>query len=537
MKKTFSFLLIITLITPIQILYAADSEYYNISRSLENWLVNRYLQTANQIYTSNIGLEGNSVLEYNDLGEDDFNFVEMIDREKSPTWAEQPNSIKIPTPYGKEVIVSEKPQFSQTYSFPIISDTTLIYNLIPQKIYWYKIIDGNNATVDQGVFKTLGYMRAIYSPNVNNLRDIGGWKCSGGRLAYGKVYRGGDLERTQEKDKTILTGKMVGMGTDVDLRHAYEHGNTSSPIGINYKWYEILAYMYTMTNTWNWNAHAANSGYYKLTGDMIKYMVNYPSKGAFYYHCTAGADRTGTIIALIEALCGVSEEDIVKDWELTTFSNYEKLINRESASWNHKNATGDSLRETGELRSCFKHLYDNYGGKGGATLQEQAENWFKKNVFLNASDQKKYFDGLRSFLIEPETRSPLLIQDWGIDNNETCYLLTNQESDIFYSNETICSSITGKETSSDIFTTTDFINCEGFKYITSNIKIKHLVTFYDSSYQFLSGIQTDSSISDDTVLFDNANSEYTIPTGAKYIRINFPKYSNAYMVLSAKSLF
>ena len=43
-----------------------------------------------------------------------------------------------------------------------------------------------------------------------------------------------------------------------------------------------------------------------------------------YLHCNAGADRTGTICALIECLLGVSEEDATKDFELTSFSPFGK---------------------------------------------------------------------------------------------------------------------------------------------------------------------------------------------------------------------
>jgi protein-tyrosine phosphatase len=35
------------------------------------------------------------------------------------------------------------------------------------------------------------------------------------------------------------------------------------------------------------------------------------------FHCTAGKDRTGIVAALVLALCGVSDEDIVSDYVLT----------------------------------------------------------------------------------------------------------------------------------------------------------------------------------------------------------------------------
>ena len=38
-----------------------------------------------------------------------------------------------------------------------------------------------------------------------------------------------------------------------------------------------------------------------------------------YFHCTAGADRTGTLACVLEGLLGLSQSDIDKDYELTTF--------------------------------------------------------------------------------------------------------------------------------------------------------------------------------------------------------------------------
>lgn len=522
MKKTILLVIISIITSAFQSLSAANPDSHIISETVENWLVEYYLQTTSERYTKNIAYTGNSILEYNDLGPDDFNFFAEVDTKNKPNWAEQPNPIKIPTPIGKEVFVSENPGFTKTtYTFPITSDTTLVYNLIPQKIYWYKIVDSNKNTLDRGVFKTLGRMRAIYCPHAQNIRDIGGWKCNGGRLAYGKVYRGGALEncKGQDEDQTILK-EIAKFGTDVDLRHAGE-GDSDSPLGINYTEYSIVAYMATMQNYYQSANHpTANTGYYKKVGDMIKYLVNNKTKGAFYYHCTAGADRTGTIIMLIEALCGVSEEDIVKDWELTTFSGYEKMINRDQ---------GNSLRD------CLQYLYDNFGGKDNKTLQQQAEGWFKKFVFTSTTDQNKYFKGIRDYLVVPEERSPLLIHEWYGNQEQSCYLQIEEEIETVGITDVYYSATNGSETKSDLFTATDYIDCQDYKYLLANFKVHHLVSFYDKNKNFLSGISADTS-NDDTVLLDNATTEYEIPVGAAYAKVNLPKYSNAYMVLSVGSL-
>ena len=44
---------------------------------------------------------------------------------------------------------------------------------------------------------------------------------------------------------------------------------------------------------------------------------NYP----IYMHCTYGRDRTGSVCYLLEALLGVSDEDLRKDYDLSAFTD------------------------------------------------------------------------------------------------------------------------------------------------------------------------------------------------------------------------
>lgn len=56
-----------------------------------------------------------------------------------------------------------------------------------------------------------------------------------------------------------------------------------------------------------------------LYADSIKQIIRLLYNGqAVYIHCMVGADRTGTLAFLLEALLGVSESDLSKDFELTS---------------------------------------------------------------------------------------------------------------------------------------------------------------------------------------------------------------------------
>jgi protein-tyrosine phosphatase len=54
----------------------------------------------------------------------------------------------------------------------------------------------------------------------------------------------------------------------------------------------------------------------KAVFDLLADETAYP----LYYHCWGGADRTGTIAYLLEALLGVPEDDLILDYELTSLS-------------------------------------------------------------------------------------------------------------------------------------------------------------------------------------------------------------------------
>jgi hypothetical protein len=54
-----------------------------------------------------------------------------------------------------------------------------------------------------------------------------------------------------------------------------------------------------------------------------------------YIHCASGADRTGSICGMLEALLGMSAADIDRDYELTCFADVEQLTGRTRVgTWN-----------------------------------------------------------------------------------------------------------------------------------------------------------------------------------------------------------
>ena len=156
----------------------------------------------------------------------------------------------------------------------------------------------------------LRWIRTSAGATAWNVRDLGGWACDGGTVKYGLLIRGGKLSAA---DRAVLVGKM-GIQHDLDLRGREGGGSgdepemTESPLGSDVWYTRTQQYAwYALTPVATWQA------YFRCVIDAVTH------REPVYFHCTAGADRTGTLACMLEGLLGMSQSDIDKDYELTTF--------------------------------------------------------------------------------------------------------------------------------------------------------------------------------------------------------------------------
>lgn len=199
-----------------------------------------------------------------------------------------------------------------------------------------------------GTLKPLDALRWIRTSAVAtawNVRDLGGWACDGGTVKYGLLIRGGKLAAA---DRAVLVGEL-GIQHDLDLRGREGGGSddepemTESPLGSDVWYTRTQQYAwYALTPVATWQA------YLRCVIDAVTH------REPVYFHCTAGADRTGTLACVLEGLLGMSQSDIDKDYELTTFysgSGSDATARRRNESeWkgliNAINAvSGDSFRD------------------------------------------------------------------------------------------------------------------------------------------------------------------------------------------------
>jgi len=154
-----------------------------------------------------------------------------------------------------------------------------------------------------GTLKPLDFLRYIQT-NTWNVRDLGGWACDGGTVKYGLLFRGGE---PSSADYNVLV-KELGIKYDLNLRGSAEATWTKSPLGDDVYFVKADAYnWYSLTNTEAWRINLQCVFDAVTHGEPV------------YFHCAAGADRTGTLACVLEGLLGMSQSDIDKDYELTTF--------------------------------------------------------------------------------------------------------------------------------------------------------------------------------------------------------------------------
>lgn len=251
--------------------------------------------------------------------------------------------------------------FSEAITTEVASTETKleVYNLLKATTYYLRIsaLCGENVLdCAETTFTTtdLG-PRVMNIGGIYNVRDLGGYLTTDGtRTKQGLIFRGGALSKSKDEAYTYVAlnedGKKymrdtLNIQTDFDLRGIAENlGLTQSPIpNATLEYYGISGYL---------SAFSDKNGYRKVfsaLADETKYPI--------YIHCTGGADRTGTVCFLVNALLGVNETALIQDYEFTSFSIY--------GTRNSKESTYDFARFVEKLKTDYE----------GTTLAEKTENY------------------------------------------------------------------------------------------------------------------------------------------------------------------
>ena len=233
-----------------------------------------------------------------------------------------------------------------------------------------------------GTLMPLDQVRWLNTTVTPNVRDIGGWTCDGGTVKYGKIFRGGE---PAQGDIGLLIGD-VRISAELELQGA--EGGASNALAGKVDYCCPLGDAY-------WAYYGAILKNKAQVKEALNFVIDAACHGKpVYIHCSAGADRTGTVICIIESILGVSQSDCDKDYELTSFAGSDYLRKR----------CGRTAAETGTIaEDGYKRFISDIVALSGTTFRDKCVNFV-----LSCGITVEQINAFRAAMTDgaPETLSP-----------------------------------------------------------------------------------------------------------------------------------
>ena len=245
-------------------------------------------------------------------------------------WSHNENAMRTTVAVDKKSIGNVNAYTMRTYDATGM-DNYPIYNLLPNTTYYYKVThvlsDGSLIEAKSGSFTTSSETwRLLYIDGTQNVRDLGGWTgLNGKKVKYGKIIRGAALSDSSGANM-IVTGKgrlaLGELNIQAELNLGAIDNATSIAANCAYKKIGYTNYAIAITDE-------IRRAQFK---EVLEWIVScldgtlnvsglYQVQRNIYMHCQGGCDRTGTLSFQLLGLLGVSESDLAKEYELSSFSD------------------------------------------------------------------------------------------------------------------------------------------------------------------------------------------------------------------------
>ena len=345
------------------------------------------LTNKDELQITNTQMYSQEVCDYL-RAEDDYEQImalqsaDIYDKQRTTVrWERQENADSYTAVLSKNADMSHEIQYVVDGS-----ETEYTFNaLIPNTKYYVKVQshDENGKLLHETKmqsFTTQGdfCQRIVNVDGVSNVRDIGGYEAQGNsKVQYGLIYRGARLNAITDKGIATFTQEL-GIKTEIDVRYGTDGGKAVDMEGVAYKQLGMWAYNSILPDTCQ--PKVSGAGLFDArTIDGIKGVfeaIANPDNLPVYIHCTAGADRTGTICYLINGVLGVEYEGLVQDFELTSFSEQGRRWRSSVKNWEFESSGVMQNDEKnfiafGQMHSLMMQWY----APNGETLQKAIENY------------------------------------------------------------------------------------------------------------------------------------------------------------------
>lgn len=296
-------------------------------------------QSDNYFNIENVGVQVYHKVIYNNF-DYSYSCINYLTAALASPYCEIPNGKEIITDIDETATTrsleyADSPLYinSHVIQLDLYSKKYVLYNLEGNKTYYYRVYKDAEPylLLNSGQFNTIGTIRQLRIEAaqgsdyewLTNIRDIGGWDASNNRkLRYGVIIRGPELNHVNNgkedvsiSDSGVIELKRLGISAEMDLRSIGEIRNISSSVlgsDVEYYNHPVDQWFYRLNVFFPVKRNAT------IFADAIRQiLLCIKDNQGVYIHCAGGADRTGVLCALIEGLCGVSENDINHDYELS----------------------------------------------------------------------------------------------------------------------------------------------------------------------------------------------------------------------------
>lgn len=213
--------------------------------------------------------------------------------------------------------------------------------------------------------------RNLAIPGTHNFRDLGGYgTSSGGRIRWRTLFRADSLHRLTPAGRSLLLGD-YRLRTVIDLRSREEarvepNALADAP-GVNYI---HLPYPGASGGAGRpRDLEGLYRGFLDHGRRWIAAVVTAlatPHALPAVVHCTAGKDRTGVVAAVLLSVLGVSDDEIVQDYALSSILPEDRLteIRRRAAEAGYDLQWYDLLLacRPEAMAATLRYLNRRYGG-------------------------------------------------------------------------------------------------------------------------------------------------------------------------------
>jgi len=257
-----------------------------------------------------------------------------------------------------DVCLSENKGYTDSVVTHVTRNRVGFNNLKIGTTYYFYVDTEEDGIIYEDSFTTSSeIIRNMYISGVTNARDLGGYPIDGNRtLNQGVIYRTSKLNDDEEEEVSVrISDKGIStmlntmkVKTEIDLRRTDNNEVGGLVEGTSVLGNSVKYYQCPMDYTQDYVGGDDNDASLRKVFSILGNKDNYP----LFFHCSIGTDRTGYVAHLINAMLGVSEEHLWRDYLFSNFGNiggkrskntiidsYPKLIKEQEGKTYQEKAT------------------------------------------------------------------------------------------------------------------------------------------------------------------------------------------------------